>query len=761
MNGSTRRPALPARRPHLLAAAIALAIAALPMAASAQDEPPADPNAPVTLEDVTVSAERREEDIQKVPVSVSALSAESVDIIMSGGDDIRALSGRLPSLQIESSFGRTFPRFYIRGLGNTDFDLNASQPVSLVYDDVVLENPILKGFPMFDIEQVELLRGPQGSLFGRNTPAGVVKLDSVKPTRDLDGYGQLNVGSYGTVNMEGAIGGGLSDHISTRLSAMYQHRDDWVENLGTGPNDELEGHDEFALRGQFLWEPSDRFSALVGGHVRTLNGTARLFRAGIIERGTNDFVDGYERDEVSLDGKNEQELHSWGWNARLRWDFDRVAFHSITGYESADVYSRGDIDGGSIYCGCFPPGDFQSLFPSESADGLPEHRQITQEFRLESKDWDGWNWQAGVYVFDEDITIESFSYDGFGGAENGYAVQEQYNQAWAVFGSAQWDITDEFTLRAGARWTHDEKDFRAQRFSSPFGFAGIGPAGPLTAEPSDSKASWDLSGTWSPSEHLNFYGRIATGFRAPSIQGRILFAFTNTPELSVADSEEVLSFEAGVKADFWDRRGRVSFGVFQYTVDGQQLIAVGGASNTAILLNADETVGRGFELDVQAYLTDHLLVTLGVSNNHTEINDDDLAVAPCGGGCTVTDPAGPVPGTVLIDGNPLPQAPEWVTYLTARWAVPMGAGEFFVHTDWSYRSEVNFFLYESEEFRGKSLLEGGLRVGYNWNYGDYEVAFFGRNILDEEAIVGGIDFNNLTGFVNEPRLWGLEFTARF
>ena len=94
---------------------------------------------------------------------------------------MRGLSGRVPSLNIESSFGRTFPRFYIRGLGNTDFDLNASQPVSLVYDDVVLENPILKGFPAFDVNRVEVLRGPQGTLFGRNTPAGIVKFDTVRP----------------------------------------------------------------------------------------------------------------------------------------------------------------------------------------------------------------------------------------------------------------------------------------------------------------------------------------------------------------------------------------------------------------------------------------------------------------------------------------------------------------------------------------------------------------------------------------------------
>ena len=105
--------------------------------------------------------------------------------------DIRFLNAKIPSLSIESSFGRSFPRFYVRGLGNTDFDLNASQPVSLVVDEVVQENAILKGFPVFDVERVEVLRGPQGTLFGRNTPAGLVKFDTVKPSQEFDGYGSV------------------------------------------------------------------------------------------------------------------------------------------------------------------------------------------------------------------------------------------------------------------------------------------------------------------------------------------------------------------------------------------------------------------------------------------------------------------------------------------------------------------------------------------------------------------------------------------
>jgi iron complex outermembrane receptor protein len=120
-----------------------------------------------------------------------------------------------------------------------------------------------------------------------------------------------------------------------------------------------------------------------------------------------------------------------------------------------------------------------------------------------------------------------------------------------------------------------------------------------------------------------------------------------------------------------------------------------------------------------------------------------------------------VPATVSIDGNRLPQSPEVIANLTARWGMPVASGEFYIYTDWAYRSEINFFLYESAEFEGKELLEGGVRLGYTWADGKREVAVYGRNITDEIEAVGGIDFNNLTGFINEPQRWFLEFRTEF
>ncbi|WP_454827862.1 TonB-dependent receptor [Pseudoxanthomonas wuyuanensis] len=754
------QPRSAAVRPHRLAVAIATL---LPIgAALAQETTSAAPAEASTLETVEVTAQRKVENIQDVPVSISSVSAEKLDVLGSGGNDVRFLSGRVPSLNIESSYGRAFPRFYIRGLGNTDFDLNASQPVSLIYDEVVQESPLLKGFPVFDLERIEVLRGPQGTLFGRNTPAGVVKFESAKPTRELGGYGQIAYGNDNMWNFEGAVGGPISERWSARVSALYQRRDDWVDNTREGaPSDGFEGYDEAAARVQFLYE-GDAFEALLNLHRRDLNGTARLFRANIIEPGSNRFVPGFDKEKVSTDGVNFSELETWGGSARLRWDFGNLSLYSITGYETAESLNRGDIDGG--YGAVFLPDSGPGVIPfaSESADGLPDHKQITQEFRLESDYAGKFNWQAGVFYFKEDITIDSFNYDSLtpGNPQAGHAVQEQENTAWAVFASGEYDATEKLKLRAGVRYTKDEKDFSASVLeAAPFGAPA---GGPYRVSTDVDDVSWDASAVYAINDDVNFYGRVAKGFRAPSIQGRLLFAAADAPNggVSTADSEEVISYEIGVKADLWDKRARIGFNLFRYNVDDQQIIAVGGGSNIATLLNADKSVGQGFELDLEAYLTDSLLVTLGSSYNDTEIKDGNLFVPGCGGGCTVTDPL--TADGYSIDGNPLPQAPKWVHNLTARYGIPMGEGaELYFYTDWAYRSEVNFFLYESPEFRGRSSLEGGLRIGYGWEYGDYEVAAFGRNITDQTRIVGGIDFNNLTGFINEPRTYGIEFTARF
>ena len=624
------RPRLAPFAHHVLAAA---ALAALSGGAAAQA-------APGQLETITVTAERRVENLQQVPNSVSVLQGELLDVLGTSGNDLRGLAGRVPSLNIESSFGRAFPRFYLRGYGNTDFRLNASQPVSLVYDDVVQENPILKGFPVFDIARIEVLRGPQGSLFGRNTPAGVVKFDSVRPVlKKSEGYGSLSIGNYGTANAEGALNIPLGERSALRFSLLNQTRNDWVENTqASGPTQDLEGYRDSALRMQWLVEPDRDFSALANVHARDFNGSARLFRANIIQPGTNDLVPGFDERKISVDGVNGSRLQNYGANLRLRWALGQgLSLYSITGYEQVKTFSRGDIDGGfgAVFLppGLSGPGVIP--FASESADGIPKHTQWTQEVRLESNTSGPLNWQAGVFLFREDYKIVSFSYDSLASnAQDGYLRVRQQNDAAAVFGALNYAVSPALKLRAGLRYTKDKKDFNVEDYSSS-GFAPcVGPTlgiipvpakctlaqlaalGPLSASPSDSRINWDLSGSYALNPNVNLYARAATGFRAASVQGAS--AFNNQ---SVAGPETNTSVEAGIKADLFDRRARINFGVFSYRVKDLQLTAVGGASNANILLSAKKATGQGFEMDLQAFLTDRLLATLGVGYNDTQIKE--------------------------------------------------------------------------------------------------------------------------------------------
>ena len=746
--------ALRARRHSALTASSLML--AVPAALAQAVSPPAAPaSAAGVLQTVTVTAERRVENIKDVPSSVSTLSGEKLDVLSSGGQDIRLLSGRVPSLNIESSFGRAFPRFYIRGYGNPDFRANASQPVSLVYDDVVLESPLLKGFPIFDLARVEVLAGPQGSLFGRNTPGGVVKLDSVAPEIGAtDGYGSLSYGTFGTGNVEAAKSFALGSQWAARVAMLYQHRDDWITNTyAPGPTRKTEGYDDRAARVQLLYKPGSDFSALFNAHARSLDGSARVFRANIIKKGTNDLVDGFEPSQFSTDGRNEQHITSYGGSARLRWLFGDYALNSITGIESVHTYSRGDIDGGFGAVFAPPSGPGLIPFPSETAGALHGHRQVTQEFRVESRYAAPLNWQAGVYYFNERFISDSYAYNSLGGgAQTSVLTDRQKSTSWAAFGSLKYDLTPALSMRAGLRYTKDQKTLVSNAAVLPPSSQVNG----TSADLSDSKPSGDVSVLYKLSPATNVYARVATGYRGSSVQPASAFGAQ-----SLAGQEDTVSYEAGIKSDLLDKRARISFNVFHYDVKDLQLTEVGGGGNTNTLKVAKKASGQGFELNLDAYVTPYLLVTASASYNDTKIKDPDLVVSGCGGGCTVLNPSNGA-GKFFINGNALPNAPKWIATVTGRYAIPTASGgEWFVYTDWSYRSKVNFFLYESIEFTGKAYTEGGLRIGYLWNDGKYEVAAFARNITNKVVATGGIDFNNLTGFINDPRTLGIQFKTQF
>ena len=718
------------------------------------------------LEEITVTAQKREESLQDVPISVATMQGESLNALFSGSEDILALSGRVPGLYAESSNGRSAPRFYLRGLGNIDFDLAASQPVSVVMDEVVMENVVLKGFPLFDVQNIEVIRGPQGTLFGRNTTAGIVKVNTRRPSEELSGYVKGSYGRYATQNFEGAVGGSLIEgELNARVSVLHRSRDNWITNGFTGEKS-LGRYRESAGRLQFEWMPTDRLTALLSHQNRSLDGTSSIFRANVFDTGSNSLNQNYDRDVVYYDGgdNNPQAYQSHGTTLNLTWDFDKVSVNSITSYQQADGFSRGDIDGGvvdfsnsatvpdgisfdpaaPVFGGSVLTFPGTILVPSVTQDGA-DTDQMTQEFRISSNDAERFNWQIGAFYFRSDLVVTTDSFASFGFVDVQDTKIQQENDTWAVFGQGSWDLTDRLNLTAGVRYTDDEKDFQVLQFGQLWLDLGIPTflAAPINVD--DGQLSWELSANYAFTDNASLYARVANGFRAQTIQGRDV-AFLETP--TVARPETIDSIEAGVKADFWEGRGRL----------------IGGATNTNQVVNAQTGEASGYELEADFLLTDYFLVSIGTSYNDTEIKDPSLATVPCGSGlCTPLDPVNPADAAqVLVDGNPFPRAPKTTHNLNMRLHAPVrDNSELYIATDIVWYGDINMPLYEAVEFKTDGHYETGVRLGYKNHDSGWDFAFYGRNVTDQDNVLGFVDFSNNTGFVNEPQTYGVEVTWEF
>ncbi|WP_287459574.1 TonB-dependent receptor, partial [Sphingomonas sp.] len=570
-------------RPALLAGvAASLAVFAAPAHAQTADAPtPAAAPEGDGLGEIVVTAERRSENLQKVPVSVAAVSGADLRNFQAAGEDILSLSGRVPSLYIETTTGRIFPRFYIRGLGNVDFYLGASQPVSIIQDDVVLEHVVLKSNPVYDVAQVEVLRGPQGSLFGRNTTAGIIKFDTQKPTMDWQGRGSASWGSYNTVSADVGIGGPIvADKLAFRVSGMWQHRDNWVSNNYAGPSadgtkggkDVMGGFNDRNARLQLLFTPTDTFSIDVSGHVRDYDGTSTLFHRAALKKGSNN-VQAEPRDIVAYDeaNNNVQSYKTQGASVRAAWNFGGATLTSITAYEHSSGYSRGDTDGGAAVN--FPFNGNPNGF-GQSEGYLRGLDQWTQELRLASDGNGPFKWQFGGFYFDSrDIT--DFYQRGYfllptsaGYNPNNWVRLHDVNTSWAVFGQASYKIGN-LTLTGGARYTEDRK--HTTLLQAALNAAGTTANFPANA-PRDvrlvgKEPSWDVSALYTVNPDLNLYARVARGFRGPTIQGRS--AVFGAP-FTTADSETIMSYEAGFKSQPTSNL-RFNATAFAYTVKNIQL----------------------------------------------------------------------------------------------------------------------------------------------------------------------------------------------
>lgn len=730
------------------------------------------------LSEIVVTAERRSENLQKVPVSVGVVQGEQLRAFQQGGGDILELAARVPGLYAETTTGRIFPRFYIRGLGNIDFYLGASQPVSIIQDDVVLEHVVLKSNPVFDVNQVEVLRGPQGSLFGRNTTAGIIKFDTIRPTMDWQGRASASYGSYNTVTFDGGVGGPIvADKLAVRVSALYQRRDDWVDNDYTGRSadgtvakkDAMGGFEEKDARLQLLLTPNESVSLLTSVHVRDYDGTSTLFHRGALVKGSNS-VSAEPRGTVRYDEaqNNPQAYKTYGASEHISVDMGGVTLTSITAYETTSGYSRGDTDGGFSQFGYNPTGTAACIDCGQSQGQIRDLDQLSQEIRLASNDDGAFKWQVGGMYFDSRDTTDFYQRRYFltapfsatnpntNNPQNWVRLRNK-NESWGLFGQLSYELTPGFTLTAGGRYTKDIKETRLlKRVNQPFGTPGA------SVRLKGEEPSWDVSALYEVNPNVSLYARVARGFRGPTIQGRS--AVFGAP-FTTADSETILSGEGGIKTSLFDNRVRFNLSGFVYRVKDIQLNG-NDVNGNGVLFNADKAEAYGLEAELEARPFENFSLSAGFSLLHSEVKDQDVYAQVCilNGTvvCTVQDPTVRVGTNVFaqIDGNPLPNAPKYQANIAARYDVPLGnGGKLFASTDWNIQGYTNFVLYKTREFYSKNDFEGGLKIGYTAPDGKYEIAAFARNITGEKNLKGVIE-NYMAAVFNEPRIIGIALSGK-
>jgi iron complex outermembrane receptor protein len=775
-----------ARRALLLSAT---ALLALPAIAAAQTADPAQTNqgadvpaADGGLEDIVVTAERREENQQRVPVSLSAIKGDALRDFQSGGDNILALAGRVPGLYAETTTGRIFPRFYIRGLGNIDFYLGASQPVSIIQDDIVLEHVVLKSNPVFDVAQVEVLRGPQGSLFGRNTTAGIIKFDTVRPSMEFQARGDFSYGSYDTVTADVGVGGPLvADKIAFRVSGLYQRRDDWIDNNFTGTGfdgtrggkNALGGFEEKDVRVQLLITPTEDLSINLSGHARDYDGTSTIFYRNALPAGSNN--PNKPRDMIVQDEAfdNPQAYKTYGGSANIAWDFGSISLTSITGYETTSGYSRGDTDGGAA--ASFPVNGVPNGY-GQSQGNIRDLDQWTQEVRLASNGDSAFKWQVGGFYFDQRDTTEFYQRRFFLTAPfvatnsntnnpDNWVRLHDVNTSWAVFGQASYRIGDRLTLTGGARYTEDRKRTTLLKPAMTGATVNFPGTAPRDVRLVGKEPSWDVSALYELADDVNVYARVARGFRGPTIQGRsAVFATAFT----TADSETIMSYEVGFKSEPFSNL-RLNASAFHWQVDDIQLNG-NDVNGNGVLFNANEATAWGVEGEIEWRPIRNISFTLGGNVLKTQIKDDRVYAQVCTLNgrvtCTVLDPTitRPIFGApavlAQIDGNPLPNAPKWQINAAARYDIPLwNEGKMFVSGDFNAQGYTNFILYRTREFYAEGNYELGLKLGYSDPADRYEIAAFARNITNVKNLKGVIENYNAAVY-NEPRVLGVSLSLR-
>ncbi|ABQ69602.1 MULTISPECIES: TonB-dependent receptor [Sphingomonadales] len=690
-------------------------------------------------DEIVVTAQKREQKLQDIGLSVTAIGGAMLDSV--GRQDMTALAAQVPGLQV-AQYSPTITVFNIRGVSQNDFADSQEAPIAFYNDEVYVSALGAISGQMFDLERVEILRGPQGTLFGRNATGGLVQVITKRPTRELEGYAQLTVGSYGQIATEGAISGPLSERVRARLSFTSDHHGGYIENrIGR----DIGNARFYGGRLQIEADVGDSGTLLVKlqglrNDHETSGGLYSHVAAGFDADGLG-FKLGPNDDFWGTCGGCDAFGYKEPDNDPFTGSFDRIGFFDRK-YWSATVRYEQDF-GGAKLTSITDYQDLRKRF-GEDSDMSPVHifhydtaqdlYQLSQELRL-SGDTDRFTWLAGIYGLkirtDNDYQIDAAPVLGL--LEN-YGGRQKTDSV-ALFGQVEYKATDQISLTVGGRYSWDRKTYdfaHAENGVQDFVFNRT--TNPGLAKQTFKNWSGKVQVDYRPTDDVLLYAGVNRGTKSG---GFGVQAFTPIDPTTLPYDQEVLTnYEAGFKLTLLDRKVTFNGAVFHYDYKDYQAFTLQGLSQ--IVANVPARV-TGVETELVLRPARGLMLSGFLTWLDTKVKG-------------ITLPSG------RVADRDMPQAPKWSIGGMARYAFPVGPGQLALQTDWKYDSSLYFSTFNAPIDREPSRIVGNARISWSSDDDHWTLAAFANNLTDKKYRIYNLDLSASFGFANQayarPRWFG-------
>lgn len=707
------------------------------------------------LEEVVVTAQKREQSIVDVPTSITALGADS--IAKTRAKSLGDMQQLAPNFSFDSVNG--YENINIRGVGGGGRNIGFDTRAGLYIDGVYIGQSAALAQPLFDIARVEVLRGPQGHLFGRNTVSGAISLVSAPPADEFAGSVRAVVANYDAVEVYGTVEGPLSDRVAAKLSLAHEERDGFVDNNANG--DTLDDLERDTFRGALRFDVSDDLS------IDFFADYSKTERAQIVGEAQTDFF-GVITDDYPASA------YSGNFNTTPRSDADiggismtmnytlagGQTITSVSAYRYAEQLRVNDTD--------YSAADIFSISFVDTS------KQFSQEIRIASDGEESVRYVAGLYFLSEesesvrhatvgqDVDTEvplpvPGAFAPFGVAFGVDAGADTIidagvdTRSYAAFAAVDIDITDTLTLNLGGRYSKDTKDVRYSLDGSQSGGLGLATLLGFEDDVSDGKFTPTVGFTWALSDASNAYFKYATGFKSSGINIDFL-SEAGTRDFGF-DSESVESYELGIKGTLLDGRIQYDAAIYQANYEDFQILQfvdLGAGVTTIALRNAAEVESRGFEGSFKFALTDQVALgaNLGLLNA-------EFTSFPNAGGAGID-----------YDGNELPNSPDLTGAVTLDYWQPVEAwqGAFDVYFEYSYRSESHAQagnVDATEKLDQRGIVNA--KLSFTPDSEQWQVSLWARNLLDEDYVsFRARDFLGHEILTRgEPQTFGAEFSWNF